>query len=298
MDKNIFAGLEELGFKDTDNLNDIYKKNDKTENSSETPAKSNEISEASYLYNQTVTCPICGTIIQAKSIRNSVTKITKRDSDLFNYYSPITPYFYDVWLCNKCGYAAMKSDFLNIREFQKNLVKQNISPKWHSKIYPDVYDVNIALERYKLSLLNYTVTQAASSKKAMNCLKIAWMYRLLEDTEHEKLFLSTALEGFNDAYTNEKSPIYGMDKFTLIYLIAELYRRVGKTDEALLWFSNVITTPGVNQRLKEKARDQKDLVREEMQHAEEEAMLAEEENIVDESLDEPKKKGFFSKFFG
>lgn len=295
MDKNIFSGLEDFGFKDVDKLNDIYKKDNKNNKTAEDSSKKNEVNEKDCLYNKTVTCPVCGAIIQAVSVKNSSCKIIKRDSDLFNYYSNINPYFYNVWLCNKCGYAAMKSDFLKIREFQKDLIKQNISPKWHSKNYPDVYDINIALERYKLSLLNYTVIKAPSSKKAMNCLKIAWMYRLLKDSEHEQLFLSTALEGFVDAYANEKCPIYGMDKFTLIYLIGELYRRIGQTDKALLWFSNVITTSGVSQKLKDKARDQKDLIKEEKQEAEQEA--AAETAEIEQTEKSPQKGGFFSKFF-
>lgn len=297
MDNNIFSGLEEFGFNDTETLNDIYKKSDTDDKGTDNSSKQNEIKEKDYLYNKTITCPVCGTIIQAKSVKNSAAKIIKRDSDMFNYYNSVNPYFYDVWLCNKCGYAAMKADFPKIREFQTDLVKKIIAPKWHSKNYPDIYDVNVALERYKLSLLNYTLIQASSSKKAMNCLKIAWMYRLIDDAEHEQLFLSTALEGFVDAYTNEKCPIYGMDKYTLIYLIGELYRRVGKTEDALLWFSNVITTPGVHQKIKDKARDQKDLIREEQHKAEEAAAKAEEVAEAENSEDSSKKGGFFSKFF-
>lgn len=298
MDNNIFSGLEEFGFNNTEKLNDIYKKNYADDKAAENSPRKNEASEEHYLYNKTVTCPVCGTIIQAKSVKNSAAKIIKRDSDMFNYYSSINPYFYDVWVCNKCGYAAMKTDFLAIREFQKDIVKKAIAPKWHSKNYPNTYDANVALERYKLSLLNYTIIQAPSSKKAMTCLKIAWMYRLINDTEHEQLFLNTALEGFVDAYTNEKCPIYGMDKFTLMYLIGELYRRTGKSDQALLWFSNVITTPGVNQKIKDRARDQKDIIRDEQRNAEEAiAAQAEAAAEAENSENSSKKGGFFSKFF-
>lgn len=226
MDNNIFSGLENLGFKDVSNL-DLYKKSSEEETTMKNVEKEKNVDETIYLYDKSVTCPVCGTVIKAKAVKNSAYRIIKRDSDLFNYYNTINPYFYDVWLCNNCGYAAMKIDFPKLRDFQIPTIKNNISSKWHSKNYPNTYDVNVALERFKISLLNYTVIEADASKKAMNCLKIAWMYRILEDKGHEKLFLSTALEGFVKAYTDERFPIYGMDKFTLMYLIGELYRRVG-----------------------------------------------------------------------
>ena len=88
------------------------------------------------------------------------------------------------------------------------------------------------------------------------------MYRLTEDQSNELIFLKQALEGFNDAYFNEDFPIYGMDKFTCMYLIGELNRRIGNNSEALSWFSRVITTQGVPQKVKDRARDQKDLIKE------------------------------------
>ena len=144
-------------------------------------------------------------------------------------------------------------------------------------MYPEVYDVHIAIERYKLSLLNYVIINSKSSKKAINCMKLAWMYRLL-DTEDAKemelIFLKQALEGLSDAYYSEAFPIYGMDKYSVMYLIGELNRRIGNTENSLVWFSNVITTPNVKQNLKELARDMKDLIKEE-----EAALLAATDNL-------------------
>ncbi len=55
-----------------------------------------------------------------------------------------------------------------------------------------------------------------------------------------------------------------MDRYTTMYLIGELLRRTGNSEEALRWFSNVITCPGISSRLKNLARDQNDLIKEEM----------------------------------
>ncbi|MDP4147341.1 MAG: DUF2225 domain-containing protein [Bacillota bacterium] len=292
MAKNIFSGLENLGFDNIDDMSLYKKKEEEAESDTNKDAKE-QLNPAALLYDRTVVCPVCGNTYKAKAVKTSSYRIVKKHSDFFIDYSVINPYFYDVWLCNVCGYAAMKADYNKVREIQKENIQKTISLKWHGRTYPEVYDVNIAIERYKLALLNYTVMEADSSKKAMACLKIAWMYRILNDSDTEMIFLEKALEGFNYAYSNERFPIYNMDKYTLMYLIAELNRRTGNYDEALLWFSNVITTVGVEQKLKEKARDQKDLIREKLQQK----GNIDNQNQDIASSEAPKKKGFFSRFF-
>ncbi|MCY6369567.1 DUF2225 domain-containing protein [Clostridium ganghwense] len=290
MSKDIFSGLDQLGF---DNINsiDLYSKDEEQDNNPSFKKEQTEQEKLkNYLYDKKVTCPVCGSKFTVKAVKTSSYKMKKKDSDLFIRYEIINPYFYDVWLCNTCGYAAMKADFEKIRNFQIDLVKQKIAPKWKGREYTSPYDVNIAIERYKLSLLNYYYTDSKASRKAFNCLKLAWMYRLTEDLDAEKDFLKQALKGFNDAYFNEDFPIYGMNKFTVMYLIGELSRRTDNIDEAMVWFSKVITTPGINQRLKELARDQKDLIKEAK------SGHKTEEKPIDNSSSK-QKKGFFSSLF-
>lgn len=253
--KKLFSGLEKLGFSD---LNvDLYKNEEKEKL---TQLKLKERGN-SYLYERTVKCPVCDAEFKCPSVKTSAPRVLKRDSDFFIIYGNINPYFYDVWICNSCGYAALKVDFLKIKEFQKELIFKNITSKWRGRDYQVPYDENIAIERYKLALLNAVVTNCKDSTKAMLCLKIAWMYRLKEMPHDEIIFIEKSLEGFVNAFEKESFPIYGMDKFTTMYLFGELNRRLGNTEESLNWLGKVITTTGVSSRLKELARDQKDLIK-------------------------------------
>lgn len=291
MKDSIFSGLEDLGFKEIEEVQ-LYK----SEEEEKKEEQEQEIKKVeSYLYDKSVQCPICGCEFKAKALKTSAYKKSSKDSDFFVRYALINPYFYDVWLCNSCGYAAMKSDFEKIRNFQIDLVKTNITPKWKGKIYSDIYDLDIGIERYKLSLLNYSLNEGKSSQKAMNCLKLAWMYRLSKDEEKEQIFLKNALKGFNDAYCNEPFPVYGMDKYTVMYLIGELYRRTYDYENALLWFSNLLTTPKVKPKLKDLARDQKDLIKELKSGTNDDTSLVDnKENYNDNRTI---KNGLFSKFF-
>lgn len=284
---NVFSGLDKLGFNDLNNV-ELYEKTNKKQDEvilAQTPQ--NDINN---LYDRKIVCPICGNKFTVKAIKTSSYKMKDRDSDFFIRYDSPNPYFYDVWLCNNCGYAAMKSDFEKIRNFQKESITSKITSRWKGRIYTPPYDVNIAIERYKLSLLNYFYMDSKASKKAMNCLKLAWMYRIMEDIKNEEVYLKQALNGFDDAYFNEGFPIYGMNKYAVMYLIGELNRRINNTDAALKWFSNVITTPNVGRRLKEMARDQKDLIKEAKNSA------IKKENLKSSSVS-TKKSGFFSSLF-
>lgn len=291
MSKNIFSGLEDFGFDDIGNI-DLYKKEEEKKIEEEVE-QSEEEKLKSHLYDKQITCPVCESNFKARSVKTSSYRVIKHDSDFFIRYALINPYFYDVFICNSCGYSAMKNDFSRIRNYQVDAIKEKITSKWNGRNYPDIYDINIAIERYKLSLLNYFVMEAKSSKKAMNCLKLAWMYRLMEDQSNELIFLKQALDGFNEAYFNEDFPIYGMDKFTCMYLIGELNRRIGNNSDALSWFSSVITTQGVPQKVKDRARDQKDLIKEDENNKSSEN---DTENLS-VAEDKKEKKGFFSRFF-
>ena len=255
---NIFSGLENLGF---DNLNGLKVYEDKKPK--ENIAQKREVDPINNLFDKQVDCPVCGSSFKVKSVKVNAPRMKGQDTDLFIRYDVINPYLYDIWICNSCGYAAMKADFPKIKSFQKETVLSSITPKWKGREYPEVFDENTAIERLKLALVNAIFIEAKNSTKAMLCLKIAWMYRLLEDKNNEISFLTQALNGFNEAYISEDFPIYGMHKYSIMYLIGELNRRVGNQDEALKWFSNVITSPGVPQKVKDLARDCKDLIKDE-----------------------------------
>ncbi|WP_195263818.1 DUF2225 domain-containing protein [Clostridium sp. 1001275B_160808_H3] len=213
------------------------------------------------LFLKEVNCPVCENSFKTPTVKVNASRVTSRDSDLFIRYSVENPYLYEVWLCPSCGYAALKTDFNKIRDFQIKLVKEKITPKWVNREYDIPFTEKISIERYKLALVNSLVIESKNSTKAMLCLKIAWMYRLLMDEVNEKNYINQALIAFNDTFINEKLPVYGLDRFSIMYLIGELHRRVGDDTSALRWFSEVITSIGAPQKVKEMARDGKDKIR-------------------------------------
>ncbi|SFD15774.1 DUF2225 domain-containing protein [Clostridium uliginosum] len=220
-----------------------------------------QIEITKHLFQKKVTCPVCNNIFKVNVVKVNSPRILSKDSDFLLRYSIINPYFYDVWICNNCGYAALKADFDKLRSHQKDVVLNKIKPKWKPRTYPDVLTEKLAIERYKLALLNAVVIEFKESTKAIICLKIAWMYRLLEMKKEELHFIAQALAGFNDAYINESFPMYGLQRDSTMYLIGELNRKLGNNEEALIWYSKTITTLGASYKIKDLARNGKDAIK-------------------------------------
>lgn len=213
-----------------------------------------------HTFDKEVTCPICEAKFKTKAVKVNSPRIASKDSDFFIRYNVVNPYFYDVWLCNSCGYAALKVDFPSVKSYQKQLVLNSITKKWNPREYPDLITPTLAIERYKLAFVNALALEKPHSTLGMIMLKISWMYRLLEDKKNEDLTLHQALSSLEKAYTLESFPLYGLQRDSMTYLIGDLNRRLNNDSQALLWYSKAITTLGASSRVKELARDGKDLI--------------------------------------
>lgn len=216
-----------------------------------------------HTFDKKVICPICANEFTTKAVKSKSPRISSKDSDFLIRYSGINPYFYDVWVCNSCGYTAMKIDFTKVKGYQKDLVLNKITPKWKPREYPEIMTEEYAIEKYKLALITAIAMEKENSTIGMILLKISWMYRLLEDTENEKKYLSQALNALETAFINESFPMYGLERDSLTYLLGDLNRRLGKDEIALRWYSKVLTTLGASFRIKELARTGKDLIKSE-----------------------------------
>jgi uncharacterized protein (DUF2225 family) len=156
-----------------------------------------------------------------------------------------------------------KFDSIFTRDIQ--VIKDKISSHWTRRSFTGERDVDKAIEAFKLALLNLNVRNAKSSELAKVCLRIAWLYRFKEDPK-EIEFLNFALDSYNNAYQNERFPLDKLDEFTCMYIIAELYRRVGKLEDSVLWFSRLVASPDArrNPKLIDMARDQYQLAKDKL----------------------------------
>ena len=195
----------------------------------------------SNLYNKKIVCPICNKNIEMTKMKMNSSKLEKKDTDLCPYYEGISPLYYDICVCEECGYAEFAEKFEYVKNAECALIKKNITVHWKKHEFTGDRDLDKAIESYKVALLNYQAKNAKFSDKAKVCLRLGWLYRFKNDIEKEKTFLNHALDNFTESYSKESFPIDKMDEATCMYLIAELHLRTGNPDESLKWFGKIIS---------------------------------------------------------
>ena len=274
--KNIFAGLESFGLKGTNKV-DVFqeKTDDKSQEKGENKDHKKEVMEEDLLFEKSYTCPVCDNEFKSKMVRTGKVRLAGADTDLRPKYMGVDALKYDAVLCPKCGYAALNRYFNFIMARQAANIKEQISKTFSFEDKEDkVYSDDDAIMRHKLALLNTVVKNGKNSERAYTCLKLAWLYRgkremLLQQEEYnkdevmelateEKELLTNAYEGFESAFSKEDFPMCGMDQYTLLYLLAELARRIGDNEAAARHVSKVLVGKNVQKRIKDKAVDLKE----------------------------------------
>ncbi len=276
---NVFAGLESLGIKNAEKV-DIFQEPEKNVNNEKSIGEEKkEASEEDFIFEKSYTCPVCDFEFKSKMVRTGKVRLGGADSDLRPKYIGVDSLKYDAIMCPHCGYTALNRYFNFIMASQAKKIKEKISSKFQTpESEGEIYSYDEAIMRYKMALLNTVIKNGKSSERAYTCLKLAWLYRgkreelikgehnkeeIAELFSQEKELLTNAYDGFVTAFSKEDFPMCGMDKNTLLYLLAELARRIDRKDECKRYLSRVLTARDANSRIKEKAKDLKEKLREE-----------------------------------
>lgn len=274
---NLFSGLESMGLgkmKDLDIFDDGKKEEKKVEAKAAGPVK---VDESTLILEKTVKCPVCDIEFKEKFVKTGKARLVSQDIDLRPKYADIDAHKYDVIACPVCGYAALARYFATIGSPQAKLVKEKISMSFTGfGEEKTIYSYDDAIGRLRLALVNAVVKRSKVSERAYICLLIGWMLRgkaetLPEETpdrekvlkalkEEEMGFLNKACEGLMDSFSKESFPLVGLDEPSATYLIAALCAETGKQEEALRWVSRLIVSKSANDRIKERARNLKEMV--------------------------------------
>lgn len=275
---SLLSGLEALGLGGVSDM-DVYGDVETKEKKENGTVEKQEKTEIDYLFDKTHTCPVCDVEFKCSAVRTGKAKLVGSDSDLRPHYQGVDPLKYDALVCPRCGYAALTRFFTAITMPQARLVMENISKKFHADLKLEgVYTYDDAILYHRLALASAVVKRGKLSERAYTCLKTAWLLRSKseqpETPESEKPailaqeqeFLKNAYDGFVEAMSKENYPICGMDEMTLSCMVADIGRRIGRYEEAARMISRVIVARGANERIKNKARDIKELITEDMQN--------------------------------
>lgn len=265
--KSLFGGLDEFGMDDIDGL-DLF---ESEEEKKAQMKKAAEKKPEDLLYDRGVRCPVCSTKIMARTVKSGVAKLEETALNLRPIYSGVDPILYDVVSCEVCGYSALNRNFNKISDRQIKLVRDKISMKFVGNKYPQIYDYEIALTRYKMALYNDVTIGRNDVNKAYLCLKISWIIESLINqcddekekealTKEHKAFAGNAFKGFVKAYDGLTFPIFGMNEATYHYLLGALAYELDDLKSTGFWLGKVLLSPNGNRRLKDKAKELKDYI--------------------------------------
>ncbi|MPN01960.1 hypothetical protein SDC9_149173 [bioreactor metagenome] len=211
---------------------------------------------ADILYTVDKNCSVCNKGFPVTKVRTRIVKI-KQDTDFCTYYKDVNPYYYTVWVCPHCGYAAQDNHFPNITSANIAKVSEFLAAREVNINLSGVRTRDQAVAAYKLAIFFSEMESVTASEIAGLYLRLGWLFREGEMVAEETLALAKAAQYFDQALSKERLPIAGMSEVSLMYLVGELLRRVGRNEEALRYFSKVVSNPQakMEKRILDMARD-------------------------------------------
>lgn len=279
MTDDLLSGLAGMGLGDLTSM-DIFEKPKTVDLSA--PQKATTIEEKDIVFEKKYTCVVCDHEFTSKAVMGGKSKLTKTDLDLRSVYDNVDMTKYNVVVCPYCGYASIVKLHKPMSPGMTKMIKENISKTFHWEVeegpvmpYPN------AFKRYQLALVNAVVRKGKNSEKAYICLQTAWLLRgwaeslaksdkpedqaLKPQVEaQEKSYLLKAYEGYAATLETETPPFVAMDGTTAEYLLAVLAYEVKKYDIASKTVARLLTNPTTPPRMKDKCRDLKDMLLEEL----------------------------------
>lgn len=199
------------------------------------------MAELKPIYDSEVDCPVCEKKIKVTKVRSKFVKLLKHDEDFCPHYETINPVLYEAWVCGNCGYAAHSSSFDKITQNGRKAVLDKITKHWTSRDFTGERDYEKALEAFKIVLYNLQVREAPFSEFAKVCLRIAWLYRYMDNPAEEERFIKFSYDNYKKAYTRENLKNSNLDEYTCMYIIGVLGRRLHLNSEAASWFSRLVS---------------------------------------------------------
>lgn len=236
--------------------------------------------EKDLVFGKTYKCIICDKTFKNPTFKQGKMRMDHSDLDLrIVYKDGIEPLKYDIIMCPHCGYAALERYYERVSAHQIKDIKANIGdPFTPQEEHTGVLDFEEAIKRYKFAFLTCMVKHSKPSEVAFLCLKLGWIFRSYGESldkesknyadclkvcnDNEEQYLRKAYEGFLEARGSEQPPIAGMDDMTLDCLLAALGTKFGTKEEVVRLLSGILTSRVANKRMKDKAREIKELISE------------------------------------
>ncbi|WP_445492345.1 DUF2225 domain-containing protein [Niallia sp. 03133] len=192
------------------------------------------------LYDKKCTCPLCNTSFTTKKIRLRFIKMTNLDTDFFPTYADHNPLLYYINVCPDCGFSFHEKTSSSLSLNEKMLLIEKVCSRWIPRSFGSIRTVKDALITYKLAAYCALLRKERHIIIAGMYIRIAWLYRSQKKRKQEKRFMKLALKEYEASYMTGDFKGTKVTELQTMYLIGELFRRMGQINEATKYFSRVI----------------------------------------------------------
>lgn len=211
-------------------------------------------------------CPVCGETTRVVKVKSKLLA-ERTDEDFCVHYKDFNPYFYKIWFCEHCGFAADEKTFLgSIPLTHKRKIQEFLNSRKLGLKFVEERQVPDAVASFKLAIFYAELTGQSLAKRAGLYLELGWIYRASEEKEREDEMLERAISLYDRSLMTERYPINGLSDNTVIYLIGAIYYRLYDFEKSTQYLSRIIGDQRIRDEdivLYKRARDLWQRVREE-----------------------------------
>ena len=218
---------------------------------------------SSKLFSKEVTCPVCQEVFRTKMVRSSKLMRVGIDNDFRTRYQDFEPLWYAVWVCPVCYYANYRTDFLNLPDINRRVLK-NYNDKRHQNYNPGFGSqrtLRDIIEGYRLVLDCAESIKEKDEKMGSLWLNLAWLYedigdeaKVNEAAEKARFYLENCYLGAGNMNPERLQKIG--------YLTGEMYRKLGQYTKARDFFYRSLNRRSGNPSINTLAEDQLQSIKE------------------------------------
>lgn len=217
-------------------------------------------------YEKNIQCINCKKEFSTLKVRSKFIKVVQTKSDFQRIYADdVNALYYNVFVCEHCGFSFTEDFSKYFAPGVQNAIRTQITEKWVHHDFKGERTIFQAIQAYKLAFLCGTIKKEKFVATAGLALRLAWLYRSLNNDSQERRFLTISRDHYMASYSNEDYSSTQMSDVRIMYMIAELSRRINDVENATRFFSKIIEKQSIAGEAKiiEMAKEQWTIIREE-----------------------------------
>ena len=185
-------------------------------------------------------CPCCGNTFKTK-VWMSTNTLGPSSTDFHQRAAGFQSLPLEIHMCPDCGYSGTDKDFGNLR------LKRNVTTNVRKYLTPLVINTEEAIpagKQYECAALIAKWRGDPIVAQGDLYLRAAWCCEDDQMQEAERVYRNQAIICFEEALVNSEIEPAGVAVYT--YLVGELYRRIGNSEQANIWFGLVPQAAGAD----------------------------------------------------